>query len=144
MHEAHGPRDVFALLAGLSIEVLLKGIHRALDNEIGFPTHRLHELCRHAGIKVSDDDRIILEALSEHVAWASRYPTPKKPEHMFSAKKVFDKQHRQSGNIFNYYISEREISWENYIRLWEFFAIHYHKAHEARPESAELWFFGDH
>jgi hypothetical protein len=31
IHEAHGPRDVFALLAGLSIEVVLKGIHRALD-----------------------------------------------------------------------------------------------------------------
>jgi HEPN domain-containing protein len=143
IHDAHGPHDVFVMLAGLSLEVLLKGIHRALDNEIR-PTHRLDDLCRKAGISVSSDDQIILAALSEHVTWASRYPVPNKPEHLWSARKTFDKQLRRPGNIRDYYISEREISWANYERLWEFFAGYYHRAREARPESAELWFNGDH
>jgi hypothetical protein len=109
LYEAHDhpcPRDVFGLLAGLSIEVLLKGIHRALDNQIRFPTHRLHDLCREAGISIGNDDHIILHALSEHVAWASRYPTPNKPEHWLNAMNIFDKQRRKSGNIMNMYILE--------------------------------------
>jgi HEPN domain-containing protein len=143
MHEAHGPEDVFALLAGLSIELLLKGIHRALEKPPRHH-HRLDDLCGEAGISINDNDKIILQALSEHVAWASKYPTPTKPKAMLKAMQVFDKQLRKPGNIVDYYIPEREISWANYIRLWERFSTYYQTAREARRESAEFWPSGDH
>src|SRR5271168_949935 len=59
-----GPLQVFFLLAGLSIELLLKGIQRAFDLPIS-PHHRLHDLSRDVGITINSDDQIILKALSE-------------------------------------------------------------------------------
>jgi hypothetical protein len=139
MHDANGPQDVFSLLAGLSLELLLKGIHRAFDKPIP-RHHRLDDLCREVGIGINDDDRIILQALSEHVSWASKYPTPNKPEIMVKAMQVFEKQLRKSRNLSQYYIPEREINWGNYLRLWEGFATYFGKAREARPESVEFGF----
>jgi HEPN domain-containing protein len=132
-----GPSEPFTLLAGLSLEVLLKGIHRALDKKIPFH-HRLHNLSSNVGIALSDDDRIILEALSEHVYWASRYPVPASEENLLSARAVFAKQRRTSGNLANYYIAERHLSVENYERLWGLFLGYYERARSARLESAEL------
>src|SRR5262252_6249718 len=49
IQQANGHSEIFALLAGLSIEVLLKGIHRALDRNVP-QHHRLHDLCGSVGI----------------------------------------------------------------------------------------------
>jgi HEPN domain-containing protein len=135
---ANGPFQPVALLAGLSIELLLKGIYRAFDEPIPHH-HRLHDLCRDVGITVSDDDQIILEALSEHVYWASRYPVLTAPEVMPKAMAIFDKQRHESGDLGNLGISERDIN-QNYDRLWSLFATYYHQAREARIENAEFHF----
>jgi hypothetical protein len=122
--KANGPPAAFALLAGLSIEVVLKGIHRAFDMTIP-QHHRLIDLCASVGIKIDADDKIGLKALSEHVYWASRYPVPRSEKDLIAAQESFDQQRRKSGNASNYYIKEREISYENYARLWGMFADFY-------------------
>ncbi len=73
--QARGSSDVAAMLVGMSIELLLKGIHVAFDKDIQ-KTHDLHKLCNECGISVSLNDTIILQALSETIYWASRYPNP--------------------------------------------------------------------
>jgi hypothetical protein len=135
--QANGPSEGFTLLAGLSIEVLLKGIHVALDKKVPHH-HRLHELCSSVGIAVSVDDQVILQSLSEQVYWASRYPVPKNARDLLAAQEIFDKQRRKSGSLRSYNIAEREISGNNYQRLWGLFAGYYHKARENRIESADL------
>ena len=135
--DAGGPQEVFALLAGLSMELLLKGIHRAFDKQAPH-SHGLYDLSKEVGITVTPNDKVILDALSEHVLWASRYPTPTKPSLMFRAMRIFEKQRRGSGNLTNYYLPERDISRTNYDRLWERFATYYQQAREARIESAEF------
>jgi hypothetical protein len=35
-----------------------------------------------AGIPITDDERFILDILTEYVIWDGRYPTPKQPQHM--------------------------------------------------------------
>jgi HEPN domain-containing protein len=136
-----GPPEPFALLAGLSLEVLLKGIYRALDRNIPLH-HRLHDLSHDLGIEVTADERVFLEALSEQVYWAARYPAPRNEEQMMRARAVFDQQRRRSGNLPDYYIVERHISPENYERLWEKFLCYYERARSARLESAELIYNG--
>jgi HEPN domain-containing protein len=134
INHANGPFEVFSLLAGLSIELVLKGIHRALDKDVP-QHHRLHDLCSSVGIAVSANDRVILRSLSEQVYWASRYPVPKNPRDLAAAQELFDKQRRKSGNLRDYYIEEREINNNNYERLWNLLAGYYHKAQESRIES---------
>jgi HEPN domain-containing protein len=134
---AHGPSDVAAMLVGMSIELLLKGIHVAFDKTFS-KTHNLHELCAEIGIPVDQNDIIILQALSENIYWASRYPNPNNAEQLFRAAKIFDKQRRKSGNLASRDIEERSLSRKNCERLWTVFANYYHKAREARLESIEL------
>jgi hypothetical protein len=134
INHANGPFEVFSLLAGLSIELLLKGIHVALDKDVP-QHHRLHDLCSSVGIDVGADDRVILQSLSEQVYWASRYPVPKNPCDLIKAQEIFDKQRRKAGSLRDYYIEEREINGNNYKRLWDLLAGYYHKARESRIES---------
>lgn len=137
LSKANGPPAVFALLAGLSIEVVLKGIHRAFDMKIP-QHHRLTDLCANVGIAIGADDQIVLKALSEHVYWASRYPVPTSEKDLIAAQEIFDQQRRKSGKLSEYYIKEREISSANYARLWTTLSNFYHRAREARIESAEI------
>ena len=128
---ARGSSDVAAMLVGMSMELLLKGIHVAFDKTIP-KTHYLHKLCNELGISVNQNDTIILQALSEKVIWASRYPTPNNAEQLFRATEIFDKQRRRSGNLANLDIERRALSRRNCERLWNTFADYYHKAREAR------------
>ncbi len=57
---------VFSFLAGLSLEVLLKGICKGLARPAQ-NIHRLVDLSVLAGIRLSDDDTIILSAMSEYI-----------------------------------------------------------------------------
>jgi HEPN domain-containing protein len=134
--DAKGPSDVAAMLIGMSMELLLKGIHVAFDKDFQ-KIHDLHKLCRTVGISVSEDESIILRALTESIYWASRYPAPSDWQRLFEATELFDQQRRQSGNLANRDIKERAISRENCERLWDLFADHYHRAREVRFESAE-------
>ena len=66
---------VFALLAGLSIELQIKAIARLLDLK-NRNHHRIADLSTHVGITLSSEHAAFADALSEYVYWASRYPTP--------------------------------------------------------------------
>jgi hypothetical protein len=70
------------MLAGLSIEVLLKGIILALQDVFPY-CHRLDCLIATAGISVSDRDHQTSRLLTEYIVWAARYPTPKGAEDWF-------------------------------------------------------------
>lgn len=78
---------VFALLAGLSIELQIKAIVRLLDLE-NRKHHRIADLSKHVGITLSSEHAAFADALSEYVYWASRYPTPPKNEAQFD--KAYD------------------------------------------------------
>ena len=116
--------DIFALLSGLSLELLLKGV--LLGLEIKYPTnHKLVQLCQLSGIPISEDERIILQALAEHVIWASKYPAPKDANSLLSASEIFSMQRQRSGNVSDLDIPERSISPENYGRIWSRFATYF-------------------
>jgi HEPN domain-containing protein len=125
------------MLMGMSMELLLKGVHVAF-NKASQKTHDLHKLCEAVGISVGENDDIILQALSENIYWASRYPTPNNADRLLLATELFDRQRRRSGKLAHRDIAERALSQENCERLWNVIAEHYHKAREARLESAEL------
>ena len=127
---------IFAMLAGLSIEILLKGILLGLQEKFPY-NHKLFDLCTCAGIEVCNDDKIILQSLTEHVEWASKYPAPQDESKWLFASSVFDSQRRQSGNLAQYYIQEREISLDNYLRLWELLAGYFWRVRNTISESAE-------
>jgi hypothetical protein len=127
----------FALLAGLSLELLLKGILRGLQ-ETGNTSHDLVDLSARAGIRLSGDDKIILEALSHYVLWAAKYPAPNNAGQLLNAENAFAKQNRGGGNLADYYIETIEISRENYDRLWELFVTYFFRVHDAVHESVEF------
>jgi hypothetical protein len=65
-----GSRDTSSMLAGMALEVLIKGIARALDNPTQ-PTHSLTKLADHVGIAVTEDEGIILGKSSANISATS-------------------------------------------------------------------------
>ncbi|HLK11078.1 MAG TPA: hypothetical protein VKW76_06840 [Candidatus Binatia bacterium] len=63
------------LLAGLTIELLLKGL--AVGRQKAAPrTHDLLELAEVAGLQLRPPEEELLERLTVFVRWAGRYPVP--------------------------------------------------------------------
>ena len=79
---------VFALLAGLSIELQIKAVARLLDLE-NQKHHRIADLSKHVGITLSSEHAVFADALSEYVYWASRYPTPRNETQFKKAYDIF-------------------------------------------------------
>jgi HEPN domain-containing protein len=131
--------EVAIMLTGMSMELLLKGIHVAFDKEVP-RHHKLDELCAGVGIALSNDDKVILKAISEHIIWAARYPAPTSARKMLEATEIFRKQRRKSGNAARHFIAVRDTSFENCERLWGAIATYYGRAQQARIESVELLF----
>jgi len=75
---------VFMLLAGLTIENLVKGIRvsqeSALDKKgkFRFNKHNLVNLLEQSSITLSDDERDLVERLTQYIQWGGRYPVPLK------------------------------------------------------------------
>lgn len=88
-------RDQALMLAGMSIEVMLKALivdnPKSRDLVLGlrapetpacralkgaFYSHRLRELATHAGVEMSPDQMDILASLTSHVYWRGRYVVP--------------------------------------------------------------------
>jgi hypothetical protein len=86
LHVALPP--VFALLAGLSIELQIKAIARLLDLE-NWNIHSITDLSKHVGITLSSENAAFADALSEYVYWASRYPTPRYEARFDNAYDIF-------------------------------------------------------
>ncbi len=70
-------RGPFAMLEGMSIEALLKGVIclRRTTNRI-VKTHDLITLGSLAGVKWTEDEEELLGRLKTFVVWAGRYPVP--------------------------------------------------------------------
>ncbi len=75
----------YYLLIGYALECLLKGyllailpelVKRRLDSVI--VTHDLTELCRDANMVVSDEEKQLLDFLTQCIYWQSKYPVPLK------------------------------------------------------------------
>ena len=77
----------FMLLFGLALENLLKGII-VTKNPASFSQkirwsgklkggHNIVGLCEEAGISISDEEKRLLEELTESIIWRGRYPVPK-------------------------------------------------------------------
>ncbi|MEK7245488.1 MAG: hypothetical protein AAB223_05670, partial [Pseudomonadota bacterium] len=134
---AKGSNNVAAMLIGMAIELLLKGTHVALDKNIPY-IHDLCSLSKGIGVAVAGDDRIILQALSEQVTWAARYPTPTSESLWHRAAEIFGMQRRQSGTLANLIIESRDLSRENCERLWDVYADYYNRAQQVRIESVDI------
>lgn len=126
---ALGP--VFALLAGLSLELSLKAIVKIIDRPFK-ETHRLNELRKNVGISVSADQRVILDALTEHIYWRSRYPVPRSEMQWLQSVEVFKKAWKKpkKGSLFSAHNEKRAIDLENYEALWQKFMKAYWQAKE--------------
>jgi hypothetical protein len=129
------PRGTSSMLAGMALEVLLKGIARGLDRPAK-PIHNLNDLASHVGIGVTQDERVILDAMSEHIYWAGRYPAPRKAEDWQRVWRLRGEQIRSSGKLSEMEIAERAITIGSFRRLWKKFAGNFERVRQSRPESA--------
>ncbi|MDH4982166.1 HEPN domain-containing protein [Hyphomicrobium sp. D-2] len=90
--------EAFALLAGFSLEALIKGTLTGLGEKVPF-THDLVTLFERAGLELSDDDRVVLKALTVYTTWHSRYPAAKDAKGMIEGMEVLRSQYPSSGNL---------------------------------------------
>lgn len=80
--------NVYAMLAGLALENLVRGLIIKTDPTLVGPdkfdakltggAHKLDHLFKMAKVSVSKEEAAFLETCSDCVLWAGRYPVPKK------------------------------------------------------------------
>ena len=135
--------EVFALLAGFSLEVLIKGTLIGLGEKAPF-THNLVTLYQRAGITVSDDDRAVLKALTIYTTWYSRYPAAKDAREMIEGMEALEAQYPRSGNLQKIVDAARTspvaVNTVNYERLYGFFFQRFFDVRSSVHESAEFSF----
>lgn len=133
--------EAFALLGGLSLEVLIKGILIGLDEKPPL-THDLVDLSKRAGFAVSNDDRAVLKALTIYVTWYSRYPATKSAQKMIEDLEVLRAQYPSSGSLEAIVNSARtppsSVNVTNYKRLYEFFSEQFSRVYSSVHEGAVL------
>lgn len=122
--------NIASMLAGLSIELLVKGTLVGLQGV--FPRcHNLQCLIATAGISVDDRDDLTSRLLTEYIIWAAKYPTPWRAEDWFL---------EETGG---WPLSRTEDNWntnrqQEYERLWNTLCPYFLRVHDATFESAEL------
>lgn len=135
--------EAFALLAGSSIEVLIKGMLIGLGEELPF-THNILDLTDKAGLALSDDDRAILSALTVYTTWYSRYPVAKNSKEMIQGREIVKAQYPSSGNLGKIVEMARSspvaVNEANYERLYGFFRDRFFDVQSSVRESASFSF----
>jgi HEPN domain-containing protein len=135
--------EAFALLAGFSLEALIKGTLTGLDGKFPF-THNLVTLSETAGLAMSKDDRTVLKAFTIYTTWGSRYPAAKNANEMLEAMEVLNAQYPRSGNLKMIVDAARTspvaVNTVNYERLYEFFRQRFFDVQSSVYESAEFSF----
>ncbi|MCC6345682.1 MAG: hypothetical protein IT388_00685 [Nitrospirales bacterium] len=100
---------VYLMIAGLALEVLLKGILVGRGEKIvdkgefkGWSggSHDLLRLIERVSIRIDEKERWFFERLSEHISWAGKYPIPKR------YKKVMPRPMPQGFACVTYFSSE--------------------------------------
>lgn len=122
--------DIALMLAGFSIELLLKGTILGLQDV--FPhCHELDCLIATAGISVSDRDHQTSKLLTEYIVWAARYPTPKIAEAWFLEE--------AGGWPLSRAPDLRDTNQQDdYESLWNTLAPYFWRVEEGTLESADL------
>jgi len=135
--------EAFALLAGFSLEVLIKGTLIGLREKVPFK-HNLINLSEAAGFTISDDDRTVLKALTVYTTWYSRYPAAKTAREMIEGMEVLNAPYPHGGNMQEIAEAVRTspaaVNTMNYERLYEFFRQRFFDVQSSVYESAE-WSF---
>ena len=135
--------ETFALLAGFSLEILIKGILIGLGEKVPL-VHNLPNLVDQAGLALSDDDRAVLNEFTIYTIWFSRYPAAKTSREMVEDTEFLNSQHLRSGNLAKIAasasISPRAVNTANHERLFNFFVQRFFDVQSSVFESAEFSF----
>jgi hypothetical protein len=112
---------VFNLLAGLSIELILKATAKILERP-DEQHHRLVRLCENVGLMLTEDHVAILEILTQEIYWESRYPVPRNAEEWKTASEIREKQWKEVPNSsrlkWRTPDPNRSLNLENYNAIW--------------------------
>ncbi|ANL11956.1 MULTISPECIES: hypothetical protein [unclassified Rhizobium] len=131
--------EAFALLAGFSIEVLIKGTLTGLREKVPFK-HNLVSLSEAAGLAISNDDRSVLKALTVYTTWYSRYPAAREARETLEGMEVLRAPYPRAGNMGK--IAERvrkspaALNAASYERLYEFYHARFFDVQSSVYESA--------
>lgn len=131
--------EAFALLAGFSLEVLIKGILNGLGEKVPF-THDLVSLSKKAGFTTSKNEQAVLKALTIYIKWYSRYPAAKNSQTMVEELAILKAQYPSSGNAQK--IAEASVTSAvavnraNYERLYRYYHQRFFDVHSSIQESA--------
>lgn len=135
--------EAFALLAGFSLEVLIKGILTGLGETVPL-VHNLPKLVDKTGLTLSHDDRAMLKAFTIYTIWYSRYPAAKTSREMVEDTDFLNSQYLRSGNLAKIAASAntspRAVNTANYERLFNFFVQRFFDVQSSILESAEFSF----
>lgn len=132
--------EAFALLAGLSLEVLIKGTLIGLRESVPMK-HNLITLSDTAGLTISNNDRAVLKALTVYTTWYSRYPTARSAREMVEGMEVVKAPYPKGGNLQKIIeairTSPAAVNTDTYERLYTFFRLRFFEVQSSVRESAE-------
>lgn len=132
--------EAFTLLAGFSLEVLIKGTLIGLREEIPF-THNLVNLSEAAGFTISDDDRAVLKAFTVYTTWYSRYPAAKGVREMTEGMEILNAPYPRAGNLAEIAEAVRTspvaVNTATYEQLYSFYHQRFFDVQSSVHESAE-------
>ena len=110
--------------AAISIELLLKGIIASRGHPVPLDSngHNLPKLADKAELRLTANERTLLEFLTEMIVWAGRYPTPKSDGQWNNYHdNIFEKItiREQSATTFRTIANPNTFpTWTNYRALW--------------------------
>lgn len=132
--------EAFALLAGFSLEVLIKGTLIGLREKVPLK-HNLVSLSEAAGFTISDDDRSVLRAFTVYTTWYSRYPAAKEAREMIEGMEVLRAPYPRAGNMAKIAETVRRspaaVNTASYERLYSFCHQRFFDVQSSVHESAE-------
>ena len=119
--DEYSPPIPYYYNAGLALELALKAIAIAKSKEYE-TNHRLNDLCKLIGLKITNDQEYTLELLSELIVWRGRYPVPKKEGQWNNYHDVVQEKHivrEQEGNVGRALANrDRFPTLQNFLTLW--------------------------
>ena len=117
--------------SGLALELVLKAIAIAKLMEFE-ATHRLNDLCKLIGLKITKEQECTLELLSELIVWSGRYPVPKKEGQWNNYHDVVQKKHivrEKEGNVGRTLANrDRFPTLQNFSIIWKICEAEYKSA----------------
>jgi len=120
--DVYSPPVPYYYNAGLSLELILKAIAIA-KGETFETNHRLNDLCQLVSIKITKDQELTLELLSEQLIWSGRYPVPKNEGQWNNYHDVVQEKHivrEREGNVGRVIANKKSFpNLKNFLALWD-------------------------